>query len=169
VQALIVAAVSAIALVASANPMHTDEVFVPERPRPPPPPPPPKPAAEIAATGKLVAGAWKCTGAVDKLDITVALDNAWIEWRVTGGAGTTLQFRTFDKTAKQWTMLELTSVSAHHEASSLGDDKGSWTWAVGDDHREHETLAKDKIELWGERRAGAGWHKNYEATCRRAK
>ncbi len=64
-------------------------------------------------------------------------------------------------------MIELTSVTTHHDASSLGDDKGSWTWAVGDDHREHETLAKDKIDLWGERRSGTAWKKNYEASCRR--
>src|SRR5439155_25023316 len=133
----------------------------------------PKPAREIATTGELVGGAWTCTGAVAKLDITVAVDNAWIQWRVTGAAGTTLQFRTYDKTAKQWTMIELTSVTSHHDASSLGpagsgaDDKGSWTWAVGDDHREHETLAKDKIELWGERRSGTAWAKNYEASCKR--
>jgi hypothetical protein len=178
VQAVIVIALSAIALGAAADPLRPDPAedipsqgFVARGPARPPAPPP-TPAPEMANLGKPIAGTWKCTGAVAKLEIKVALDNAWIEWRVTGGAGTTLQFRTFDKVAKQWTMLELTSATQHHEATSLGPEgetMSRWTWQVGDDHREHEDISKDQIALWGERRSGTAWHKNYDATCRRSK
>lgn len=132
-------------------------------------PPPPKPAKDIAVVGETLAGSWTCTGAVTKLDITVALDNAWIDWRVTGGAGTTLSFRTFDGVAKQWTMIELTSATTHREAASLGADaKGIWTWQIDDAHREHEQLVDPKkLELWGERRSGTAWAKSYAATCTR--
>jgi hypothetical protein len=64
-------------------------------------------------------------------------------------------------------MIELTSTGKHRELTSLGPEKGksAWTWELGDT-REHEDVGTE-LELWGERRRGTAWAKNYEATCRK--
>lgn len=166
-QKVIVLAALGLAGTAHAEPAQmerADVVALPPKPRPPAPPP--RPAAEIATVGKQLAGTWTCTGAVDKVTIQLALDDAWIRWTITGGAGTTLSFRTYDAIAKQWTMFELTSSGKHRTTTSLGEDKGEWTWTL-DTQREHEKLDGKTLELWGERKRGDTWAKSYTASCHR--
>ena len=140
----------------------------PERP-PVRRPPQPRPDPKTAAVAKETAGSWTCTGAVDKVTIAAAQDGAWIQWTIVGGAGTTVQYRTYDGTAKQWSMIELTSSGKHRTLTSLGpakDPKDLWTWTL-DDHRELETFTKTTLELTGERRGGTAWAKHYSASCTR--
>ena len=141
-----------------------DIAIVPTPPRPAPPVPHPYP--ETATIGKQTAGTWTCTGAVANVTIKLALDNAWIQWTIVGAAGTTVQYRTYDGIAKQWTMLELTSSGKSRTLTSLGLEKDGWTWTL-DDHRELESFTKDTLALSGERRHGTSWAKNYEASCKR--
>src|SRR5450432_2730706 len=138
--------------------VRNDVAIIPVPPRPLPPAIHPYP--ETADVGKETAGEWTCTGAVDKVTIKLALDDAWIQWTIVGGAGTTIQYRTYDGIAKQWTMLELTSSGKSRTLTTLGMTSSSdetWTWMQGD-HRELELFmygkksSHDRLALSGERK-----------------
>jgi hypothetical protein len=185
--AIAVVALCAIAGVVTAKPRPPrpdEDQFDPERlgpPRPPRPPAPPSPAPEIAVLGKELAGTWTCNGTwLDRegvartttgtITVELVLGDAWIRaayaLTVGGKPQDIADHRTYDAVAKQWTRITVTSASTFAITTSLGDDKGAWTWSSAD-VRDHERRTKDSLELWRERASDGAWQRVSRLTCSR--
>ena len=154
------------------------------RPMPIPPPPPPVPS-DLGKLGKTIAGTYACKGnrmtptgqsLPLKSSVVVKLDlsDAWISEAWTEGASKSVDYRTFDGVAKQWTQFELFADGSHAQVTSLGEKAGEWLWegstvsSTGTvQRRDHEQWNGKELKIWGEQQLGGTWQKSYEASCKR--
>jgi hypothetical protein len=155
------------------------EMVVIEPAQPPPkfPQPPPGPPPQVAKLSQQLAGTWKCKGSYrDETGVTRALastttialrlDGAWLELATATRVGETttrsIEYRSFDVVAKQWTRVVLASDMRHVVQTSVGEVNGTWTW-TGGGASDAQRIAKDAVATWRE----TNGEKTYESTCRR--
>jgi hypothetical protein len=172
-----------------------DEEFVPgdlinPPPGPPLPPAPPTPAPEIAKLGHALAGTWTCKGVAIARDgsstpvttrrvVALGPGAGWVRTAATITRHGTppmhaLEYVTFDGIARRWTSLVLTGRGAHVVTTSLGEQRGEWTWTgtrtapgAAVPTRHHQRIDGRLLTSWTEIQDGSSWRKVSEASCAR--
>ena len=119
-------------------------------------PPPPKfpapqlgPPPQVMALGKQLAGTWTCSSGETA---TIAIDVAGGWLRI--ATAESIELRTFDVVARQWTRVVMTAAGGYRTETSLGEQKGTWSWS-GDGAPASERITADE-------------YVRDDVTCRRA-
>ena len=120
-------------LLALASTARAEMMVIDDRPVPAPkfPAPPAGPPPQVAVLAKQLAGARPCGAGT--ATASIALAGAWLQITTPSS----LELRTYDVVAKQWTRVVLGGDGTHRTQTSLGDVRGTWTW-TGDGVTDEE-------------------------------